>query len=579
MRYWVYIDNQILGPHEKEKLSELSGFSPSILICLETPVGEKTGDWQPANSYPELASLLGSHPSQSLKQAEPASPSQEQSVPGSSAAELHKFAPAKQEVYHPAQELAKEIPSPFPEISIFDTGIPKPETAGASMPATGQDAKPAAEELKSGPLPAAAIPAAEQPAGTGLKTVGETPPPEELSSRSSEAGSNFDPMTLTGIQRKMQEMKHSSPLGQEAASQAQKAAGIPVPSGLSQEQSAALNAIPDKLNRIEEALSSMKEKEESRESEHARMENEVLEKLRYFESSLGKLEKAAEAWRAVPPQVQPVMQKSVNAGPSAAKTPEQAPAPKNKNGRGSALSKKTFLKLAIIVALLGGIGFAALKTLAGMDKLPAALNAFFATPAEPETVPPSPDTEKTEAASDEQSRTEEVLSWVKSYSSSDGSSSIGERLTPPQKDSPPTQWQVRPVSPGIYLVTAGMPSSNPSRIPTLYRFEVDFQNKTLKGENSPAQTLLAPIKHSKAKARTAPRQVKPAGRKNVPARARAPAIPKREPAKTVRQKPAKATAPAQEDDSDEYEYVYEDEEEPAPAGNRNFILPGIPRKK
>ena len=42
MKYWAYVNNEILGPFEKEKLLELPSFTPSLLICPQTPVGEKT---------------------------------------------------------------------------------------------------------------------------------------------------------------------------------------------------------------------------------------------------------------------------------------------------------------------------------------------------------------------------------------------------------------------------------------------------------------------------------------------------------------------------------------------------------
>ncbi|MDQ7774332.1 MAG: hypothetical protein RDU13_12535 [Elusimicrobiales bacterium] len=59
MKYWAYVKNEILGPFEKEKLAELPDFSPSLLICPQTPVGEKTEDWKEASSYPEIAAMLG----------------------------------------------------------------------------------------------------------------------------------------------------------------------------------------------------------------------------------------------------------------------------------------------------------------------------------------------------------------------------------------------------------------------------------------------------------------------------------------------------------------------------------------
>ena len=58
MKYWAYINNEILGPYEKEKLFELPVFTAATLICPQTPVGEKTQDWKEASTYPEVAALL-----------------------------------------------------------------------------------------------------------------------------------------------------------------------------------------------------------------------------------------------------------------------------------------------------------------------------------------------------------------------------------------------------------------------------------------------------------------------------------------------------------------------------------------
>ncbi|MBU2572614.1 MAG: hypothetical protein KKH28_00845 [Elusimicrobia bacterium] len=73
MKYWAYVNNEILGPYEKEKLFKLPVFSPSTLICPQTPVGEKTEDWKEASTYPEIAALLNSPGGPALKKLETAS--------------------------------------------------------------------------------------------------------------------------------------------------------------------------------------------------------------------------------------------------------------------------------------------------------------------------------------------------------------------------------------------------------------------------------------------------------------------------------------------------------------------------
>jgi len=63
MKYWAYINNEVLGPFEKEKLLELPDFSNSTMICQQSPVGEKTQEWREASTFPEIAALLsGANP-------------------------------------------------------------------------------------------------------------------------------------------------------------------------------------------------------------------------------------------------------------------------------------------------------------------------------------------------------------------------------------------------------------------------------------------------------------------------------------------------------------------------------------
>ena len=70
MKYWAYIKNEILGPYEKEKLFEIPDFDPTILLCPQTPIGEKTEDWKEAASYPEISAMLNSPKIDNLKKAD-----------------------------------------------------------------------------------------------------------------------------------------------------------------------------------------------------------------------------------------------------------------------------------------------------------------------------------------------------------------------------------------------------------------------------------------------------------------------------------------------------------------------------
>lgn len=55
MRYWAYVNNEILGPYEKEEIKNLPAYAPNLLICPQTPVGEKTEEWREISTYPEFA--------------------------------------------------------------------------------------------------------------------------------------------------------------------------------------------------------------------------------------------------------------------------------------------------------------------------------------------------------------------------------------------------------------------------------------------------------------------------------------------------------------------------------------------
>src|SRR3989338_5470535 len=101
MKYWAYVNNEILGPFEKGKLLELPSFSPSLLVCPQTPVGEKTEDWKEASTYPELSALIGQgsmpHPPPSPEPSPPPPPAEPAPAPAPEPAakplESHSFKP------------------------------------------------------------------------------------------------------------------------------------------------------------------------------------------------------------------------------------------------------------------------------------------------------------------------------------------------------------------------------------------------------------------------------------------------------------------------------------------------------
>ncbi len=63
MRYWAYINNQVCGPVEKEKLPELATFTLATLVCPEAPAGGEAVAWKAASAYPEVLAALTPAPS------------------------------------------------------------------------------------------------------------------------------------------------------------------------------------------------------------------------------------------------------------------------------------------------------------------------------------------------------------------------------------------------------------------------------------------------------------------------------------------------------------------------------------
>ena len=50
MKYWVYINDKVVGPYSEDKLAELEGFTPDTLICTETVEPGKMQEWVKASS-------------------------------------------------------------------------------------------------------------------------------------------------------------------------------------------------------------------------------------------------------------------------------------------------------------------------------------------------------------------------------------------------------------------------------------------------------------------------------------------------------------------------------------------------
>ena len=160
MRYWAYLNNQVCGPVEKEKLPELAGFILTSLICPETPAGGETVGWKEASTYPEVLAALG--PAAAPAAAPAPAPAPQRAPAAESplmmtmrgtiidmAAAQPEAAPQPAPAPAPAQQRPAESPL---MMTMRGTLI---ETPAAQEPAKPAGAAPAAQQAPPQPEPAA----------------------------------------------------------------------------------------------------------------------------------------------------------------------------------------------------------------------------------------------------------------------------------------------------------------------------------------------------------------------------------------------------------------------------------------
>lgn len=174
MKYWAYVNNEILGPFEKGKLQELPSFSPSLLVCPQTPVGEKTEDWKEASTYPELSALIG------------------QGSMAHSASAPESFAPPPS-----AQAAPAAAPEPVSKPAIETSSLSfKPLTASKSL-----DPVPPAEHA----------PMTMNIASNRLGKAGGAPAPAPAS-EPQQSPNSFDPISLSRIERRSESLSGQNSL-------------------------------------------------------------------------------------------------------------------------------------------------------------------------------------------------------------------------------------------------------------------------------------------------------------------------------------------------------------------------------
>src|ERR1035437_2096240 len=58
MKYWIFQNNQVLGPYAPDDLSRHAAFGAESLACPEVRRGTSMGDWQRAGMVPDLSVVL-----------------------------------------------------------------------------------------------------------------------------------------------------------------------------------------------------------------------------------------------------------------------------------------------------------------------------------------------------------------------------------------------------------------------------------------------------------------------------------------------------------------------------------------
>jgi len=210
MKYWAYVNNEILGPFEKEKLFEIPDFSPSTLLCPQSPAGESTQDWQEAASFPEIAAMLNSPsmPASGGKgETKPKTADPGNGKESEAGKPKEKSEPPKEAKIQPSQEQApkdekgagKLEPKPLSPTPLTPSAANPPAPASADNFSVNQ-LRPLKEEEEKKESPGVSPPQenAEAIEKEPPAPFPQTPQEEPAASYSS----SFDPLSLSQIRKK-----------------------------------------------------------------------------------------------------------------------------------------------------------------------------------------------------------------------------------------------------------------------------------------------------------------------------------------------------------------------------------------
>jgi len=603
MKYWAYVNNEVLGPYEKDKLFEISVFNASTLICPQTPVGEKTEDWKEASAYPEVAALLNAP-------AASGGTDIEQAKPESGFPPTHLPKPG---TIQPEVKMERAIP-------VFNAEMPENKLKPLSLHKIDQTPPLATHHIN----------------GTNLEVtrLGEAkaaPKAEEPKAAQSFTSAEFDPMTLSQIGKRREVPQPEtvtpspqpaevpapetfSPAPQEpppasakadeykpAATAAFSGAPLPIPenpapavtSSFAAEITSKLETLSraaltkqdieplrERLDQLGEALSSIK---------NGQFQRDIMDKIQYLENSISEIKSSlAQTSSAASPKYASIESNSVSmmspqplkeAAPK--KNSEPAKAVKTEivdqgsSGKGAKLAafvKKIFnmlLTIVLLAAVLGGAALA-LKQFGVFDvtkflpfQIPYLSSPQAGTPSAsaPQASPQNGETRTADqnagreapvqAEPGKKDLSPEIIYIGRTYSAEAGGNTLENMIykdaAARKGNSSGTNWQVKELPDNIFELDAIIPlTGNTGQL--TYRYEVDYARKSVKSlddmSKKPLDDLLKKQSSSKPNRSKAKRNRKAAGTAAA-----------KQPGPAAKQVTPKAAAPAE----DEYEYVYEED--------------------
>lgn len=594
MKYWAYVNNEILGPFEKEKLLELPAFAPSLLICPQTPVGEKTEDWKEASTYPEISAAIGSGTLQSAPAAAgnfggpaigAAQPSLSQT--GQDFKSLHA---------------ASVDPVPPKESSLGGISLEVGHLERSGRIAPAQAAEPVHQSsssfdpisLSSISRKADTLSGTELPPRGGAEAIAKEPQ-QSFSSHAPEpgnaaaAGASSQPAAAAG---------GAGGAGLEELTRKVEALALTMASR--QDVAALADPLRMKLDQMGEVLSSMK---------NSQFQREIMDKLAYLENSVGEIRSGLKSGGGSPahaaqPMVIERTSDTVFGAQSPASLEKSKPAPAaSASGRSTVIldqgkksSKiggmlgsvvKKFFKLVMTIALLAAVALVSvigLKTAGVFDATkfipfplpfltkpaPAAEKPAEAAPEAPAQGQPAP--EMKQEAPKEADISPEIVYFARNYTAAPGGARLEDKISEITAAAGgtynPANWQTNKSGPDMYETAAVIPVKGGK---ITFTFIVDHAKRTLLPADPTGKAAFEALsKPGAAQGKKAGRQTKNRGQKK--AEAAAADEPAAEPAAAPAKGKSKAAAPAAKGKGkaaagkkaaaakEEFEYVYEDEQ-------------------